>query len=166
MTYTNRTEQSPFELAGLRAYRNLGIGMLVMDSEHVTLKNGTFSDNRRAIHVQRSESMSISDTTIVGLSPEHRLLEATQSGAPKLCPSRVTVVGGIEMPSFTRTRDGDGITIENTSMSGFSNLDCNNRYAFKISTEVSIPSVFVNLRLMAPLLIVFRLFLLVRIGIF
>jgi hypothetical protein len=150
MTSAYRAEPSPFELAGLRAYRNMGIGMLIMDSEHVTLKDATFSDNRRAIHVQRSESVSISDTTIVGLSQEHRLLEATQSGAPKLCPSRTTVVGGIEMPSYTWTRDGDGIMIENTSISGFSNLVCNNPYAFKINTEVSIPFVFANLRLMAP----------------
>jgi hypothetical protein len=121
-----------------------------MDSDHVTLKDGTFSDNRRAIHVQRSESVSISDTTIVGLSPDYRLLEATQSGAPRLCPLKTTVVGGIEMPSFTRTRDGDGIMIENTSMSGFSNLGCKNPYAFKTNTEVSIHFVFVSLQMMVP----------------
>jgi hypothetical protein len=128
-----------------------------MDSDHVTLKDGTFSDNRRAIHVQRSESVSISDTTIVGLSPDYRLLEATQSGAPRLCPLKTTVVGGIEMPSFTRTRDGGGIMIENTSMSGFSNLGCKNPYAFKINTEVSISFGFVN-PLDGAFLIVFRLF--------
>jgi hypothetical protein len=85
------------------------------------------------------------------MSPERRLLEATQSGAPKIYPSQTTAVGGIDMPSFTRTRDGGGITIENTSISGFSNLGCNNPYAFKINTEVSIPLVFVDLiRLMSP----------------
>lgn len=45
MTSAYRAEPPPFELAGVRAYRNMGIGMLIMDSEHhVTLNDGTFSD--------------------------------------------------------------------------------------------------------------------------
>jgi hypothetical protein len=87
MTSNYRAQSTSILLAGMRAYRNSGPGILVMNSENVILDGSHFSDNRGNIDVHRSESVQIKNTSIVGKSEEVELLEATQPGlSTLLCP--------------------------------------------------------------------------------
>ena len=133
-SYDPRIEQS-FELRNLRVYRNVGFGLSLDNTNYVSIIKGDFSDNRRHIYVLHSENVLISDTTIVGMSSEVREIDATQSNAIGFCPSRRTLLAGIEFQTFSRSRQGNGLTVENTVMQGFSDVFCKET-ALKIDSEV------------------------------
>ena len=116
-------------------YRNLGFGVKLDYGDSISIRDGDFSDNRRHIYAHRSENITVEDSSIVGMSSEHRLLEDTQSSITKFCPNRQTQLTGIEIQSFTRFRNGNGVTVNNVGMSGFSDLLCREN-AFRVSPEV------------------------------
>ena len=134
-----------FLLKDNKAFRN-ALGMLVLNSEQVFISGGTFSDNRGNIDIHRSEGVQVTNTRIVGKSKDIELLEVTQKGpSTSLCPNRQTILTAIDIHSFTRSRQGNGVIIDGIDISGFTDINKCKEYAFRIDPEVSteqIPSIF------------------------
>ena len=124
------------ELKAVRAYRNLGVGMLLMNAASAIVADGEFADNRKSIHLHHSENVTVKDTTLVGMTSETRQLEATQHGKTLLCPDRRALTG-IELDSFNHRRTRDGFTAENLRISGFSDMLCREN-VFRVNPEVCV----------------------------
>jgi hypothetical protein len=139
MTSNYRAQTTSILLDEMRSYRNSGPGILIVNSENVILDGSQFSDNRGNIDVHRSESVQIKNTSIVGKSEEVELLEATQSGlSTLLCPNRQTVISAVHIHSFTRARQGSGVSVEDVDISGFVDINNCKEYAFQVDPEVSL----------------------------
>jgi hypothetical protein len=138
MTSEYRADSASILLDSMYAYRNSGPAILLINSQNVFIDNSHFADNRGNIDVHRSENVLINNTSIIGMSQELRRLESAQRGLPSvLCPDRRTYVTGIEMHAFTRSRQGNGVSLENVVMSDFTDIKKCKEYAFKVDPEVS-----------------------------
>lgn len=151
MTPDYRSQTTNILLDGMQAYRNSGPGLLITNSENVVVDGCTFSDNRGNIDVHRSETILINNTSIVGMSRELQLLEATQQIglSSVLCPNQQTYLSAVEMNSFTRSQQGNGLSLKNLDISGFSNLDKCKECVISVDAEVGlkiVPSIMCNLR--------------------
>jgi parallel beta-helix repeat protein len=139
MTPDYRSQTTYILIDGMQAYRNLGPGLLITNSENVVVDGCTFSDNRGNIDVHRSETILINNTSIVGMSRELQLLEATQIGLSSvLCPNQQTYLSAVEMNSFTRSRQGTGLSLKNLDISGFSDIEKCEEYVISVDAQVGL----------------------------
>ena len=77
---------SPAVFKDLKSYRNRNSGVFIHNSRNIAIAGGVFADNRIGIDVDRSPTCSVTNATIIGLSPEYRSL-STQASLRKHCVS-------------------------------------------------------------------------------
>lgn len=82
---------SPAVFKNLKSYRNRNSGVFIHNSRNIAIAGGVFADNRIGIDVDRSPTCSVTNATIIGLSPEYRSL-STQASLPKHCVSQPSVL--------------------------------------------------------------------------
>jgi len=122
---TGEYVSSQLVLEDLKAYRNAGPGLLVVNSENVVVQSSFFSDNRASIDLDHSGAIVVQNSEITGLSDYQMILEATQPDVTPLCPGPNYKVNGIEMHSFTRSQNAEGLFIDDVKFSGFKDvLEC------------------------------------------
>lgn len=119
-----------------RSYRNRGDGLFFHNSRNLAVVGGVFADNREQLDFDRAEEIEFRDAAVIGVSPEYRSLIQTQD-VSSICGFYTSVVG-IQLHTFTRsTNDDYGATVDNVTISGFTNTGCEKEAAFDFDDEVS-----------------------------
>ena len=119
-----------------RSYRNRGDGLFFHNSRNLAVLGGVFADNREQLDFDRAEEIELRDAAVIGVSPEYRSLLQTQD-VSSICGLYTSVVG-IQLHTFTRSANDDfGATIDNVTISGFTDTGCAKEVAFDFDDEVS-----------------------------
>lgn len=105
---------------GFRSYRNKKKGLFFHNTENVAIKNSMFADNSVAVDLDRSENITVTDTTIIGRTDLYSELEYFQS-APSLCYGDELL--GMELHTFVRKSKNNGAVIDVT-FDGFEESTC------------------------------------------
>jgi nitrous oxidase accessory protein NosD len=106
-------------LDGVKAYKN-AIGINIHACHKIHLTNSLFSDNFMGVDLERSEDLTVSDTTIIGESPSYRQLMIRQNVRSVCLRNKMT---GLQLGTW-QNKFGPGYMISNVTFSSFKGASC------------------------------------------
>lgn len=124
-------------IAGLKSYRNDGLGVFFHITRNIKVEGALVADNNNiGIAVNRADAITIRDSVIISESTLFGKLIENNYVSPICISGRSQ---GIDLFTWKNDPSDAGVAIENVKFTGFVNSHCPDSLPFHMNNNVSIP---------------------------
>lgn len=117
--------------SGVKAYRNIGIGIFIHKVHNFHLADSLVSDCDIGIDLDRAEDVNVVDTTVLGMSQSYSDLMTREPETEHICGRR-GITTGLDLHSWRLRGVEGGFSIRGVVLSGYNEIDCSSVSAIRM----------------------------------